>query len=950
MKKKLPLLVLSAIMLFGIASCGGDNPTGSTTGGGNTLTTTESSVTVESVTIANESGTTNVLGGSKTNLTYSVKGSATGLKVDWSSSDTDIATVKNGAVKFANVTENKEVTITATSRDDATKSDSITFNVHHSPINLSTSTANELDYSSYLEEGIITHTYGGDPSILFNGVYGTQWYVEAELSIEDFAESENYAKYGIMTGTSENGTWMSAADGVKTAFYYVALDRSDMSGGWKSLSMVPLNSELNNWDWSGKHVADFSVANDDKAMLGESFRIGLLRDGINYYCFYGTVNNEEDGEASTASEDNSMKCYASGQWSTIAADEPSYAWIGGFQTSATIKNIRTVVGADVRNMYELPTELKFKSSETLLYIGEQYKLNPTGDKLLFNYDAVTYTSSDETVATVSADGIVTANSEKEGIATITAKYGELEATFTVYVSNNPADKVLVDGVMDDLIYQGVSKYEFPLNGDGEHIDFYASRNIRGIYMFADIYVNNLKGNASHNDWWENDNFEVRFLTKDNMSADTQLWASVNGTGNFYQYSANVNREKNDETGKYNVKLEVFSEYKDLGVGTANKDTILGIRIGSNAASGWRSISWDWNNKDFGSYIKLTKNGLVRSDAEIEAQLCPTGEHDMTDWYTSKAATCLVNGEKEKYCKICGHEEHEPIEANGVHTYWTKEDYEHLDIIKESTCSTHGSYTTSCKYCGEKLDTVYDDLPLDRSNLNHSASNHDGEWIEDANDVYGGHWSCCGSAHSASITNDKKKTSGGWDDRANWTDIATGLRGDFELNAKWTFDASFNDDSGNLIENTDNQQWRHPLLVVTDGDSSHWADGAKYGDNATFRMDWFGWMDDRNGNGSKLAAGQNTGNWYLGSGKDFWTGLKNIFLGGSVELNAKRVGDDLTLTYVFTGKDGYVYDGTDAETSYVQSLTGINTNILDISLSAEYAVFTLNSVRLVTASN
>ncbi len=937
MKKKLPLLVLSAIMLFGIASCG-NKPSGST---GNNQTTSSIPVTVESVKVSCD--TTNVLGGSKTNVSYNVTGSQTGLKVDWSTSDASVATVKNGTVKFENVTENKEVTITATSRDDATKSDSITFNVHHSPIDLTKSTGNELDYSTYLEDGIISHGIGGDPSLMFNGVYGTQWYVEAEITATGFAESENAAKYGIMTGTSENGVWMSAADNIKTAFYYVQMDRTGIATGWNTLGMVQLNSELNNWNW-GKHVKDFTVSNDDKAVLDESFKLGLLRDGDNYFYFYGKGSSEEE-----QSTDSTMKCYGSAKVTTIAADEPSYAWIGGFQTSALIENVKTIVGEDVRNLYDKPTKIEFASDETLLYLGEQYKLSPTGDKSLFNYDAVTYTSSDDSIATVNANGVVTANSEKAGVATITAKYGELEATFKVHVSANPADKVTIDGLKDDLIYQNVSKYEFSLNGEGEHIDFYATKNTRGIYMFADIYVDKLKNGETHADWWQNDNFEVRFLTKDNMAANYQLWASGDGNSNFAQSSATFNSEKDSETGKYNATIEVFAEYKDLGLGRINKDEILGIRIGSNADSGWKSISWDWANNDFGSYYKLTKNGLVRSDAEIEAILCPDGEHNMTDWYVSKKVTCYVAGEEEQYCKNCGHLEHKVIEPKGEHTWWTKEDYDKLDIITYSTCTTHGTYTTSCKYCGEKLDTVYNDLPLDRSSLNLSSSHHDGEWVEDPNDLYGGHWSCCGSAHGSSITNDNKKSSGGWTERANWTDIATGLRGDFEFNAKWTVNSAFNGDDGNLLADTNDQQWRHPLLVVSDGDSSHWAEGAAYGDNATFRMDWFGWMDDRNGNGSTLADAQNNGVWYLGDGADFWTELKNIYLGGTIELNAKRVGNDLTLTYKFTGVNGYVYDGTDNSTLYEQKLTGLHTGILDFSLSAEYSSFTLNSVRLIEAT-
>lgn len=918
MKKKLPLLVLSAIMLFGIASCGNKEPI--------------------AVTITNETSETNVLGGSTVKLKGTITGDTEITDIAWSSSDKDVATVTNGIVKFANVTENRKVTITATSVADGSKSDSVEFSVEHSPFDLKTSHANELDYSTYLKDGVITHGAGGDPALMFNGVYGTQWYVEATIRIDSMADGEDYAKYGIMTGNSNVGTYISAQDEVNNAFYYIALDRNKATSGWTECSMVGMLDDYTNWNWSGTHAGTFYVSNDDKVVMDDEdneFTMGLLRDGGKFYMFakYG------DGK----------KCYASGSLDNIKADEPTYAWIGGFNIGATIKNIRTLTGEAIKDMYEAPSEIILKSYETGLYLGETYQIRPSGDKINFDYSKIEYSSSDESLATVSADGIVTASSEKAGNVEITAKYGSLSKTVKIQISDNPKDNVNIDGKKDDAIYEGVAKYEFALKGAGEHIDFYATRNIRGVYIFADIYVKNLKGEEKNSDWWENDNFEVRFLTENNIGADYQLWASAGSSkGNFTKANSTHTTEA-DKNGLYNVKIETFALYEDLGVGSVDKDTILGIRIGSNPATGWNSISWDWS-APWGSYLKLTEAGLVRYNDDIVAKYCSDGEHDFTEWYTAVSATCIELGTDERYCTKCGFYETKDVQGK-EHTWATKYDRDIITVTKESTCSTHGEYTTECIHCHVKNETVFKDLPLLHcSNLKDHSEGHEGEWIEDSESVYGGYWSCCGSKQTE-IKNESKKSSGGWEDRAYWTEIFTGLTGDFEFNAKWTFDSSFNDDSGNRIadENLDGNQWRHPLLIVSDGDTSNWAKGAAYGDGATFRMDWCGWMNDRNGDSKQIADNQNSGTWFLKEGGDFWTGLKNVFLGGYVELNAKRVGNDLTLTYVFHGVDGYVYDGTDPLTSYVQTLTGLHTNVLDFSLSAEFASFTLNSARLVTAT-
>lgn len=99
-----------------------------------TVTVKAATVPVMGVTIKvgdNASDTATMTSGEELELTATVlPDTATDKGVTWESSDNSVATVSNGTVKAANVTEQKTVTITAKSVSDKTKCDSITITVN----------------------------------------------------------------------------------------------------------------------------------------------------------------------------------------------------------------------------------------------------------------------------------------------------------------------------------------------------------------------------------------------------------------------------------------------------------------------------------------------------------------------------------------------------------------------------------------------------------------------------------------------------------------------------------------------------------------------------------------------------------------------------------------------------------------------------------------------------
>lgn len=824
MKKKLPILALSAMLLVGLASCG-SKPNPSTSGSEPTTTPTtatpttsaEEPVVVESVTITGYEELT-VLSGDRVTLQAEVKGNKDKLKVTWTSSDENVATVKNGVVKFLKISENKTVTITATSNDDATKFDSVTFTVVRTLIDLANSRGN-LDTSMFLSDGSIS-TEVEDIAMMYDGVYGTKWYVEANIMMSDFDETDAYPKFGLMTGTSDHGYWNNADEKFKNAFFYVDAMKSNLAKGWTSFNFVTQTELLNDWNWGGQ-TGYFNVSNDDKVEQNKEFRMGLLRDGIDYYLF--TMKGED------------IHCYNHVQWTGVAADEPSYAWVGGWKTAVTVKDFKSLTGDDVDKMYGEVTELNLSLDSTTLFLNESYTLRVTTNTLNYDRNKLTFTSSDDTIVTVDSTGKVTAT-EKPGKAVITVKYGEIEKIFNVEVTDDAKFKVVLDGKMDDLIWSDMvkaNKYTLTLKGANEHIDFYGSRNSKGVYLFADYWVNAQKSGNASNDWWMNDNFETRFVDRYgaingvNLENGGQGWISGNKTSNYTGFYVSSPAEEN---GQYHMVFEVFSSYEDMNRGrTENlvtKDTVIGVSMGSNPASDWKSCPW-WGSTKLAENLKITEDGLL---AKVdETLICPTEDsHVYGAWYTENAATCTNDGNERRDCTLCGHSETKIIQSTGgTHTI----DETKITVLEEATCLKEGKGTTKCTSCQADVEVT---LPKD-------LSHHEGSYTD-------GVWSCCNNRL-------EKKTVFDYPASVDWqtNNFILGVMNGTE---DWsiTLDVDMIRTNGN---NDCARGWAGQVQVENDSGEFDNDDSHKW----VWRQDWWGWghYNPANGSDVSLDAANRPGN-------------------------------------------------------------------------------------------
>ena len=899
MKKNL-VSILALAALVSLAGCG-EKTSAESTKGSDTPTTDKASnsatesIVVNSVSITNSEGSAltedelTVLDGTSVTLKANVSASKTGLKVSWASSNAEVAKVTNGVVRFLSVSAPTDVTITATSKDDTTKSASVTFHVQHSMIDFSSSRGTDLDTSEFLSDGKISVGVG-DTALVYADVYDTKWYVQADITYTAFSESDNYPKFGIMNG-NKAGIWNATteSDICYNNFFYLDTTNPNSTSSWSNFNTVTTDSAYTNWSW-GTQLGGFNY----NYKMGETLTLGLLRDGQDYYEFVTKQN--EDGS------DGELVCMKHVVDTLIPADEKTYAWVGGWATAAEVSNFKSLTGDAVDAMYKNPTDLTVNGDGTTLYLGETYQLNVSADFINFNSKKLTYTSSDDTVAEVSSTGLITAKN-KAGSATITISYGDtITKTIKINVTDDLNFKVDIDGKMDDSIWSDTVKannYRLNLNGTGEYIDFYGAMNSRGIYLFAKAHVNNMKNGEAHNDWWENDNFEGRFVdttTKNailgpNTSNYGQWWISANKTSNLDDFFVS-DTVLNEETNKYDIIYETFTSFDTLNDGvdanTYNDESTIAIYVGSNPASGWKAADF-FDNAD--SALRVTKDGFMHADGKY----CSDGDHVYGDWVITKENTCGEDGLKKKTCKYCAHEETEVVAKDPTaHVY----DMENATVKTASTCKTNGVAEAECTKCHTKADVS---LPINHSN-------------HESYDETGHKCTACGETVFAGDKLDFDKANSG----GPYADTVTfqhGMVGDFTAVIKTTSVTTTNGTApGDNV-------WRTTFPVLFDA--------SNHNNHAFFRWDWCQFSE-----GNAFSDATNTGMWTDDDGNsfDFNTEMFTLITSFTTDTTITRVGNLITITSV-------IHPTAEAYSSrnfHYTSTIKTTADSLDLAFGGEYA--------------
>lgn len=480
--------------------------------------------------------------------------------------------------------------------------------------------------------------------------------------------------------------------------------------------------------------------------------------------------------------------------------------------------------------------------------------------------------------------------------------------------------VILDGKMDDPIWTDevkAKKYEFHNTDNTKHlteIDLYASRNVNGIYFFAN-YKSLVSGALTPDvdpGWWEGENMEFKFYNNKGILKNAkqvalgeninQFWISYYNGSHASNLSGHYVAKPvlNNETNYYETVFEFFMSYDLLGI-TANEPIAFCVGANPDGQYWWNDSVWD---KGFAACYKVTDDGIKQYLDEDECI-----DHNYAVEHTNPV-TCKNDGLDTYTCNYCRHSYTKVVAATGAHNYVN-------EISRTaSNCHTNGVVVYQCAGCDLTKEVT---LPLDYFAHTGSVSNNV--------------WSCCNKQGS------DRYTGGGWANiAADWVYLLKDLAGDFKVTTTYTLETNVNQDT--------NGYWEGVLAIVQHQLSE------KNGSPWVTRFDWWGWCDqwdstekltndfnNVDGDRDMVETNDNRDIWWTNKNgnnvqhNDFINAMSK----STVEWTCTRVGTTVTNNFVIYSQTGDVF------TYYSQAEDiSVNKN-LSLVLTAEYAKFTVISV-------
>ncbi len=215
--------------------------------------------------------------GETAQLGVSVTPDNASLAVTWTSSDDSVASVsEDGVVTFK---KKGNVTVTATSKADDTKKDSVTLNVREGVFN--TKMGANWDFShqdSETDAYIVAQTENMAKEKIntayFANYRGTRFYVEATFT--EWAETANawdWQGFGLGAGLADNDA------------RYFTYSHHYSGNTANNFNKFIVRDNPNSWGAITTRSQTWGARDLNSIKLGEDLKIGMLRDGNDYYYF-----------------------------------------------------------------------------------------------------------------------------------------------------------------------------------------------------------------------------------------------------------------------------------------------------------------------------------------------------------------------------------------------------------------------------------------------------------------------------------------------------------------------------------------------------------------------------------------------------------------------------------------------------------------------------------------
>ncbi len=518
-------------------------------------------------------GSSSILEGSSIELNALVNGEIDNSNkfISYTSSNKDIAYVKDNILYTKNVDKTEEVIITLKDKDTKISS-SVAFNVLDSGYTIN-SDVDSVNYSK--DNTIITK------KDVFNYFYDTNF--EKEFVFKQSLKIENFNDESLF------GYVLSSVKAFNKDSLLIGLTKN--GDGFNIVS----------------YTYDAKVNKFNNLVYKRSYSIDITKDE---YIDFSLVRFDQGFRVVvTTSTDQ----YATSvvKLDSVDFSKLTYCSIYGSKVKLSIKD--TAYTYDTNDFIPKPLDIILNKTSAKTLINQTYQIEYAleGEYL---EEELLFSSSNEEIATVDEKGLVTA--KKGGLATITLQFKgtSIIKHFNLYVYRFN-EIYNLDGRDSETFFDGpIGKncYIFSGNNNNTTCEIYGFRGTFGIYLYVEQYIVNTKNTG--NGWYQRDNFEFRISTENKTSYQYYVSVLDNGTTNISDCV--ISKLETSPVSGYNkfFRTELFLSYDNITQGLkedVDYNTEFGFSFGVNDAEGWRCNN-GFNTTDLTILPKIKEDGIYHS--------------------------------------------------------------------------------------------------------------------------------------------------------------------------------------------------------------------------------------------------------------------------------------------------------------------------------------------------
>ena len=411
-----------------------------------------------------------------------------------------------------------------------------------------------------------------------------------------------------------------------------------------------------------------------------------IKEGEDYSLVVSIVPSSTTNKKITWSSSDPTVAFVSQQGVIVAKKE------GNTVISATASNgVEATCSVTVNKNIPL-TGIQLNEAEEVNY-GSEYRpvityipSNTTDSKTAM------WQSSDESVFTVSEDGVVTPVAL--GTATLTATVGNFSATSEITVAKGIPEYTLPEGLRATC-EQKLSEISLP--SGFSWIDSANSVGRVGSTIAGVVFTPE-----------DEEHYNIVSGLLVTIQVDhkyNEKWSS-NGSGHWHECACGEKSEVSDHI------------YGDWTVTTIPTCTMKGEKERTCSVCGYiNKAEIEANGHEWASGYTVDKEASCTEEGtkSIHCSVCdaidestveaiPKIDHKYGAWKVTKEAACTEDGSKEKVCSVCEDKVTEVIPATGHK--WNEE----YTVDKEATCTEEGSKSIHCSVCNAVDDATVTVIP------------------------------------------------------------------------------------------------------------------------------------------------------------------------------------------------------------------------------------------------